>query len=149
MEKFISDLTNPYFWLGVVLVGIAINLISALLIKASDAAALHFPRWLRSKTAARKATFERTVTMLVRLPELFPVYAARESRYRISGLLMWLIGIVPLSIRDRIALYPSWLSATVYLLAVLAIAMATLCLRRASSAAEVINEAAFRYRSTK
>lgn len=88
MEKFISDLTNPYFWLGVVLVGIAINMVSSALIKFGGTAIKYVPTWLRSISDARTAEHKAAVAEFLARPELRQMYIAAEMRARLRSLTM-------------------------------------------------------------
>lgn len=86
MDKFLSDLSSPYFWLAVVLVGIAINLVSTLLLRTGGAFAASLPKWLRSRSAARRAKFERDVLKFVERSDLRVFLVSQEVRYRLMAL---------------------------------------------------------------
>jgi len=93
VEKFISDLTNPYFWLGVVLVGIAINMVSSALIKLGGTAIKYVPAWLRSISDARAAEHKAAVVEFLARPELRQMYFAAEMRARMGCLMFLILGL--------------------------------------------------------
>jgi hypothetical protein len=87
MQKIIDDLATPYWWVSVVLVGIAINLASAYMKGPLD-------RWIEKRSSRRaeqngrlRREFELQVQRLVEHPGLLWVELMQDSKDRWSTVL--------------------------------------------------------------
>ena len=93
MDKFFEEISSGYWWLAVVLVGIAINIISSYLKKFMESSFSGFSSYWKNKKDERLASENKKIELLSSDYELKVVYALSESRYRIRSIGFFLFGI--------------------------------------------------------
>lgn len=86
MDKFIEEISSVYWWIGVVFVGIVINIASSYIKRGMEsnlAAVSEFWKRKKKKRAELKA---KKLEILKNNPDLRLIYALTESRYRIRSI---------------------------------------------------------------
>jgi hypothetical protein len=70
MEKFLNDITTIYWWISVVIVGVAINLFSGVIPKLFSLFSKSVQTAVLSKNKKAREKYEKDVCSLVEDPEL-------------------------------------------------------------------------------
>jgi hypothetical protein len=92
MDKFIKEISSPYWWIGVVIIGIAINIASSYLKNIIEFILSRISNNWKLKQKERTIKTARIIDILKNKSELKVIYALRELRYRIrsiSFLILW------------------------------------------------------------
>lgn len=94
MDKFLQDISSSYWWLGVVLVGVVINILSSYLRRLMENNFSKFSQFWQTRRQSRIDDFNRRVDLLKKDADLKFVYALRESRYRIRAIGFLIFGLI-------------------------------------------------------
>lgn len=86
MDELTKNLSSPYWWIGVVVVGILINLASAYLKPALDRWLSRMSVWWRNQSAKRKARYEKEIEALMGSAELQRNYEHAELKCSLQAL---------------------------------------------------------------
>jgi len=90
MDQFAKSLTSVSWWLGVVVVGVALNLISAYLKPKVDSTLSAASGWWKSRSEKQRAKRAEMIAFLRDNPDEQAFFIAEELRHRIRAV-MWLI----------------------------------------------------------
>lgn len=90
MDEFAQNLTSPAWWVGVVVVGILINLVSAYAKPVLDRITSNFGERWKKRSTARRTAYENEIFRLVENGELRRQYEFRHLSYMLRAL----VGIV-------------------------------------------------------
>lgn len=82
MNEFLKNLGSEYWWVSVVAVSVALNIVSSFLFKYLETSPGKALDWWRSRSAKRKHAFEAEVAALKVTPSLVPLYLQNEMRHR-------------------------------------------------------------------
>lgn len=97
METFLILAQSPAFWVGTVITGLAINIISGILMARVPSAW----RWAlgsyRKKSQAEDSLVEERTKLLTENPQLIPIYAARLIMHFVIIISMWISGGIALA----------------------------------------------------
>ena len=94
MDKLIKEISSPYWWIGVFVVGIAINITSSYINKIMESSFSGFSIYWRRKQVERAAKTAKNIEILKNNSELRIIFALRESRFRLQAISLILIGSV-------------------------------------------------------
>lgn len=98
MENFLRDASSINWWVGVVLVGIVINIVSSYIKKALEDKLSNLSNFWKDKKEQRAQLEKNKVELLRGDSELRVLFALRESRYRIRSMIFIMFGYVSLAI---------------------------------------------------
>lgn len=98
IDKLISDTSSAYWWFSVVIVGVLINVASAYLKPYLDVWYGKVSTKRRFKNEQAKAEFEEHAQALANNPLMIIVTGQDELRYRMYGVLFYLIAMALLSV---------------------------------------------------
>ena len=85
MNKLINDISSAYWWVGVVVVGILINIASSYIRKIMESKLSIISVYWRGKQNEKAEKIAQQIEILRSNNELKIIYALRESRYRIRS----------------------------------------------------------------
>ena len=94
MDKFIDEISSTYWWIGVVVVGIVINIASSYIRKIMESRLSNISIYWKGKKKERVEKIAKKVDILRNNSELRGIYALRESRYRIRSIGFTIFGIL-------------------------------------------------------
>lgn len=86
MTEFLGSLGNVGWWLSVVFVGLALNILSNYLYKWIDRAGTSFSSRISARSAKKIEAFNREVSSVVAQPSLVPYYFHTEIRLRLQAI---------------------------------------------------------------
>lgn len=86
MDRLLEEFSSIYFWVGVVLVGILINIASTYIRKYIEYWLAGISSSLRQKREDRIAEDDRIIQALIESQDLRIIYQFREIKYRIRSL---------------------------------------------------------------
>jgi hypothetical protein len=92
MAAFWEYLVSPAWWIGVVVTGIAINLLSAYLKPRLDTFLGRFSSWARDRNEVRRQKREQVISLLKENPHWQLVLASRALKHRVRFLTFLLSG---------------------------------------------------------
>jgi hypothetical protein len=98
MDKLIKEISSPYWWIGVVIVGIAINITSVYVSKIMESSFSGFSIYWKNKQKERADKTEKMIEILKNNSELRIIFALREFRFRLHAISFILFGSVFLSL---------------------------------------------------
>ena len=103
MDKFVSDLGSPYWWMSVVLVGIAVNLVSGHIGRGFSRLFAFFSVKWRERNAAAAAREQELLAKLVGSPSWLEGERDRAMNALLQGLLAGLAaaGMMFLYMQDK------------------------------------------------
>jgi len=93
MEEFLKEATSLHWWIGVVIVGVLINIASAYIRRCLEYSLSTVSGYWRKKSEERVSRNSSKIELLKSNPELRIVFALRESRHRIRSFMFFIIGI--------------------------------------------------------
>lgn len=97
MADLAKSLWSESWWVSVVAVSIALNILSAYLYKRLDSTLGRMLSWWRSRSEEKTRIFNEEVEFLKMNPHHLPLYLQEETRERIRGiqwLIFWLLALV-------------------------------------------------------
>lgn len=94
MDRFIHEISSLYWWIGVVIVGIVINIASSYIKKIMESSLSGVSSYWERKQTKRAAKIAKKIEILKGNSELRVIYALRESRYRIRALSFFISAIL-------------------------------------------------------
>jgi hypothetical protein len=94
MDEFLKNASTASWWLSAVVVGVVINLLSAVLLRRLDKAGVTLTGWMRKHSEKKQQAFDEYVAYLVERPERLVAAYARESRWRLRSLYCLGMGVV-------------------------------------------------------
>ncbi len=100
MEQFFQEVSTPYFWLAVVGVGIAVNLLSSLIAKLAPRLGIGVVFWWRVRTklatenqSQREKEFRAKVSVVANQPALIGSFLIRAYALYLCGAAICLLGL--------------------------------------------------------
>src|SRR3990172_8416842 len=106
MDEFVQNLSSLGWWLGVVIVGLLLNLISAYLKPWLDARLLRVSAWWQRRSEPIKLETEKKIAQLRNDRHRQHLLLAEEARHRLRGViylllsLMWLLFFLIVKIQN-------------------------------------------------
>lgn len=91
MHTLLASLASPAWWIGVVIVGVAINLLSAYLKPLFDSSASRMSTYWATRTKGRREARERRIAKLRDDPQGQIFAAHEESRHWFRAIVNWLV----------------------------------------------------------
>lgn len=144
MEEFIKSLSSPSWWIGVVIVGIVINIASAYLKNPIDKVLIHTSSSWRIRRTESLEKRKALIELLKTDSELLILYAMSENRFRIRCIGFILIGFLAFYMSTSIIWQFSNIAAIVGLICCLIMTLAGLSdqasAMRVYSVIEEVNE---------
>ncbi len=143
MDEFLKNATSASWWLSAVVVGVLINLVSALLIRGMDTAGITFSSWMRKRSERKREAFSLSVEFLVRNPRRLQAAYAREARWRARGIhaiAFGILGWILLSNSGALTSHP-WAATIAGTMLALLFLMSSLCQSTADDVEEKTSEA--------
>jgi hypothetical protein len=92
MENFLDQLGSPEWWIGVVVVGILINLVSVAIARLLSDRFIETNQLLETRSAKQNEKFEETVEFLSTNPYLLAVYEQDMYQKVALGFLLFIMG---------------------------------------------------------
>ena len=87
MDEFATNLSSPAWWVGVVVVGILINLVSAYAKPILDRITSNFGEKWKRQSSERRRAYEEEISKLVESAELRRHYEHRHLSYMLRALI--------------------------------------------------------------
>ena len=152
MQGLLNNLTSIQWWIGVVVVGICINIISYFVIKRFDGYLSNISTWWRNKSKKRKNEFESDVNALAKNHHEIINAQAIELRFMnraiyslLMGILSFILGLTCTYVLAQkitvITLFNSSIVIMVYLSAALSMISSMMFYSRSVKMANMINKA--------
>lgn len=85
MEEFLNNLSSPSWWIGVIIIGIILNLVAAYLKTHLDTRLSRFSKWWRDRSEIRKKERESKIKKLRNNPQEQILFAVSALRFRIRS----------------------------------------------------------------
>lgn len=114
MDEFWKALASPVWWIGVVVVGIIINLVSAYTKPALDAVLRAASSTWRARSVRAAAAYEAEMAALRKDAELQTHYRHRELITRVNAVFYALISVVMFVVQLAVTLQPEWSGAALF-----------------------------------
>lgn len=111
MGEFLRNLGETSWWVSVVGVGLLISVVGNILTRRLDGAKASAFKWLRERSAKRRAKFDAEVQLLRAHPNLLPHFLQQELRFRFEavGALVYALIVVCIAAFFVSSYAPSWL----------------------------------------
>jgi hypothetical protein len=148
MQTLSDNLTSIQWWLGVVFVGIFINLLSIFIKNKYDGYFSRISSWWRNKSEKRKREFEDDVNILKNSPQELVMASFLELRLinksiflMLSSIFLFILGMTCMCLIASKTLLPGIniiILVFVYLVATITMILACLCHQRSLIIAEKI-----------
>lgn len=87
MDEFIRNLSSPAWWVGVVIVGVFINLVSAYAKPVLDRITSHFGDKWKKRSSERQKAYDEEISKLIVNVELRRHYEYRHLSYMLRALI--------------------------------------------------------------
>jgi hypothetical protein len=118
MQDFINNLSSPYWWISIVVVGLILNIISAYFRDAIDTVLSRMSTWWSKRSDKRKNKREDQITSLIGDKDAQHIVTISEFRNRIRALYYLILGMSLITVSQFITLIqpdPGMRDATVKL----------------------------------
>ncbi|MCJ7635824.1 hypothetical protein MUP77_25965 [Candidatus Bathyarchaeota archaeon] len=125
MKEFVESLSSPAWWIGVVVVGILINIASAYLKPRIDTTLAGISVWSSQRTQKRKEHREKLIELLAKNPQKQLIFAHRAMRHleRSNGFMLQSIILVVLGSLFRFVVSVAPLAYALWFIAAVAVMM--------------------------
>lgn len=105
MDEIRTTLTNPIWWVTVVVAGIAINLAAAWILRRWDSLISRLSERYRLQSEKRREERERTIAELKRDPQALYLQSLAEINCRVRSLTMLVLGVLSFLLLEWLSVY--------------------------------------------
>jgi hypothetical protein len=132
MTRLLSTLSDPVWWLAVVVVGIVINVVAALILRRLDRQIDNLSKTRRIRSERRRSARAQRVALLRNDQRFLYLTLFEELRYRSRATNFFLSGVFLLVLGGTTTL-PPWVRPFCLMLGALAFAIGQLAVRQAAN----------------
>ncbi|RQO35859.1 hypothetical protein DBR37_05735 [Herminiimonas sp. KBW02] len=105
MQKLIDELTNPFWWLSIVIVGVFTSLMSSYLIRYLDKCFSRTSSWWHSRSEEKKAEWKEQVDWIRQSEKNLLIQSFEETRQRLRAIYFLLLGCLLAVLASILAQY--------------------------------------------